>query len=187
MTTLVLEIDSPIGTLRLRSSGRALVSLEMLDDEHAPLDAADVRGSDAVLELARRELTAYFAGALREFTVPLEPSGTPFQRRVWAELRAIPFGTTQSYRDVAARIGQPTATRAVGLANGKNPIAVIVPCHRVIGADGSLTGYGGGLPRKRILLDHEARCCGTPRPEPPAQRPRAARAASSHPTLPGIS
>lgn len=185
--TLMMDVDSPIGTLRLRSSGAALVSLEMLDDPLQPLDPREARGTDAVLEHARRELDAYFAGALREFTVALAPSGTPFQLRVWDALREIPFGTTCSYRDVASRIGQPTATRAVGLANGKNPIAVIVPCHRVIGADGSLTGYGGGLPRKRTLLDHEARCCG--HEQPPGKRARRARPARTRPldpTLPGI-
>ena len=160
MSMLVLDVDSPLGTLRLRSNGRALVALAMLDDPCEPLREGDSHGADEVLERGRAEIAAYFAGALRDFTVPLAPAGTPFQLRVWEALRAIPFGTTQSYRDVAIRIGQPTATRAVGLANGKNPIAVIVPCHRVIGADGSLTGYGGGLPRKRTLLAHEARACG---------------------------
>ena len=173
MTTLVLDVESPIETLRLRSNGRALVSLAMLDDPREPLGDGNERGEDALLSRARTELAAYFAGTLREFTVPLEPTGTPFQLRVWEALRAIPFGVTRSYREVATRIGQPTATRAVGLANGRNPIAVIVPCHRVIGADGSLTGYGGGLARKRTLLDHEARCAGTP-------------ARAGEPTLPGI-
>lgn len=180
MSTLVLDVDSPIGTLRLRSNGRALVTLAMLDDPHERLDEGDAPGADEVLERARAEIAAYFAGTLRDFTVPLAPAGTPFQLRVWEALRAIPFGMTQSYRDVALRIGQPTATRAVGLANGKNPIAVIVPCHRVIGADGSLTGYGGGLPRKRTLLDHEARCAGVPSCE------RAARRRDTTPTLPGL-
>jgi methylated-DNA-[protein]-cysteine S-methyltransferase len=102
------------------------------------------------------QLTAYFAGDLREFDLPLEAPGSDFQRRVWRELRQIPFGRSISYGELARRIGQPAASRAVGRANGQNPISIIVPCHRVIGADGTLTGYGGGLDRKRWLLDHEA-------------------------------
>ncbi|MBK7976961.1 MAG: methylated-DNA--[protein]-cysteine S-methyltransferase [Deltaproteobacteria bacterium] len=171
MTAHVLDVESPIRTLRLRSNREALVSLAMLDDPREPIGAGEACCEDSVLERTRGELAAYFAGGLRDFTVPLAPAGTPFQLRVWEALRAIPFGTTQSYREVAIRIGQPTATRAVGLANGRNPIAVIVPCHRVIGADGSLTGYGGGLRRKRILLDHEARCCGATGSEPAACGP----------------
>jgi methylated-DNA-[protein]-cysteine S-methyltransferase len=104
---------------------------------------------------ARRQLAEYFDGRRRHFDLRLAPEGTPFQTRVWAELCRIPFGTTISYRELAARIGQPAAVRAVGLANGRNPIAIVVPCHRVIGADGSLTGYGGGLDRKRYLLGLE--------------------------------
>ena len=100
----------------------------------------------------RRELDEYFAGRLRVFSTPVLPAGTPFQRQVWSELCRIPFGETISYLEVARRIGNPKAVRAVGLANGANPIAIIVPCHRVIGADGSLTGYGGGLPIKKALL-----------------------------------
>ena len=104
---------------------------------------------------ARRQLQEYFEGTRRSFDLRLAPEGTAFQRRVWEELRRIPYGETISYRELAGRIGQPTAMRAVGLANGRNPIAVVVPCHRVIGADGSLTGYGGGLDRKRYLLGLE--------------------------------
>jgi methylated-DNA-[protein]-cysteine S-methyltransferase len=109
-----------------------------------------------VLDRARRQLEAYFAGRLTQFDLPLQLVGTAFQRRVWAGLLQIPFGTTTSYCALAAKLGQPTATRAVGLANGRNPVSIIVPCHRVIGRDGSLTGYGGGIERKRWLLTHEA-------------------------------
>jgi methylated-DNA-[protein]-cysteine S-methyltransferase len=108
------------------------------------------------LDEARRQLEAYFAGELREFDLPLAPEGSEFQLRVWEQLRAIPYGETISYGELARRVGDPAAARAVGLANGRNPLPVIVPCHRVIGADGSLTGFGGGLERKRRLLELEA-------------------------------
>ena len=108
-----------------------------------------------MLDEARRELDAYFAGRLETFTVPLAPNGTEFQRRVWSALRDIPFGTTISYAGLARRVSNAAAVRAVGAANGRNPIPIIVPCHRVIGSDGSLTGFGGGIPRKRWLLEHE--------------------------------
>ncbi len=160
MTFFVLDVDSPIRRLRLRSDGHALIGVEMLDDPKAPLAADDRRETDDLLEQARAELDEYFAGARQAFDVPLTPTGTEFQRRVWHALTTIPYGTTISYRALAERIGQPTATRAVGLANGRNPIAIVIPCHRVIGADGSLTGYGGGLERKRSLLDLEARVAG---------------------------
>jgi methylated-DNA-[protein]-cysteine S-methyltransferase len=112
---------------------------------------------DAALSEARAQLQAYFAGELRGFELPLAAEGTPFQQRVWRALCDIPYGETISYGELARRIGQPAAARAVGLANGQNPIAIVVPCHRVIGANGSLTGYGGGLERKRWLLAHESR------------------------------
>jgi methylated-DNA-[protein]-cysteine S-methyltransferase len=111
----------------------------------------------ARFEEARRQLDEYFAGHRAEFDLPLSPRGTAFQREVWAALQTIPYGEVRSYGQIAAQIGRPGASRAVGLANGRNPISVIVPCHRVIGASGALTGYGGGLPRKRLLLDLEAR------------------------------
>jgi methylated-DNA-[protein]-cysteine S-methyltransferase len=110
-----------------------------------------------VLKQARRELDDYFAGKLTRFTVGTAAHGTPFQQRVWAALRRIPYGATRTYGEQAAAIGSPRASRAVGLANGRNPIAIIVPCHRVIGSNGSLTGFGGGLHRKRFLLDLERR------------------------------
>jgi methylated-DNA-[protein]-cysteine S-methyltransferase len=116
--------------------------------------------SAAVLADAAAQLKAYFAGQLTSFDLPVAPEGTGFQRTVWAGLRRIPYGETISYGELASRIGQPTASRAVGLANGRNPVAIIVPCHRVVGADGSLTGYGGGLDRKRFLLALEQRVSG---------------------------
>lgn len=110
-----------------------------------------------LIEQARAELEAYLAGRLRRFTVPLDPVGTDFQRLVWATVAAIPYGETATYREIAARIGRPRAVRAVGAANGANPLAIVIPCHRVVGSDGSLTGYGGGVAMKRALLDLEAR------------------------------
>lgn len=110
---------------------------------------------DEVLAPVVRQLNEYFAGDRIRFDLPLRPTGTPFQTKVWMALRDIPYGRTTSYGELATELGQPTASRAVGLANGRNPLAVIVPCHRVIGANGSLTGFGGGIERKRWLLDHE--------------------------------
>lgn len=121
-----------------------------------------------ILVEACRQLRAYFSGGLREFDLPLDLRGTPFQKRVWQVLRRIPYGKTRSYRDVAAEIGSPSATRAVGGANGRNPVAIIVPCHRVIAADGSLGGYGGGLPVKKLLLSLETRNRDTERLRDPA-------------------
>ena len=145
--------DSPVGKLTLVSNGRALTHLEFEEPRYpAPRHP---RGDDKVIAKARRELDVYFAGRLRAFTVALAPQGTPFQQRVWEALLKIPYGATRSYGQQAAAIGAPNAVRAVGLANGRNPIAVIIPCHRVIGANGSLTGYGGGMARKQHLLDLE--------------------------------
>jgi methylated-DNA-[protein]-cysteine S-methyltransferase len=144
---------SPVGPLALASELGALVALEFTDDEKRGGKAAI---SDSVLDQARRELDAFFAGRLKKFSVPVGPRGTPFQLAVWKALQAIPFGKTQSYGDIARRIGKPAAVRAVGAANGQNRIAIIIPCHRVIGADGSLTGFGGGLERKQFLLALEA-------------------------------
>lgn len=147
--------DSPIGPLTLHSNGAAITGLEFADPRH-PLKESP-RGRDPVLDRARRELDDYFAGKLDVFTVATAAHGTPFQKRAWAALRRIPYGATRTYGEQAAAIGSPRAFRAVGLANGRNPIAIIVPCHRVIGADGSLTGFGGGLHRKKFLLDLERR------------------------------
>jgi len=111
--------------------------------------------ASALLTRARRQLAEYFARTRTTFDVPLDPAGSAFQRRVWDALRAIPYGTTLSYSELARRLGDPRATRAVGAANARNPIPIIVPCHRVVGASGQLTGFGGGLDRKRWLLEHE--------------------------------
>jgi methylated-DNA-[protein]-cysteine S-methyltransferase len=152
--TYYAKMPSPIGELMLISDGEALIGLYMDNDKHAKQRAQALR-DDGVLKPALAQLRAYFAGERRDFELPLAPEGTPFQQRVWKELRRIPYGETISYGELAKRIGQPGAARAVGLANGQNPLSIVVPCHRVIGADGSLTGYGGGLPRKRWLLAHE--------------------------------
>ncbi len=141
-------LESPIGRLRLLSNGSALVRIEFLDRHQA--DGKEHR--DPVLAQASRELEAYFAGKRRRFSVPLEAHGTAFQQRVWEALRAIPYGELRSYRDIAERLGNPKAVRAVGAANGRNPIPIIVPCHRVVGSDGQLTGFAGGLSVKRALL-----------------------------------
>jgi len=117
-------------------------------------------GDNPILQLARRQLDEYFARTRTSFDLPLDAEGTAFERRVWDLLRAIPYGTTTSYGELARRLGEPKDARAVGAANGKNPIPIIVPCHRVIGANGDLTGFGGGLERKRWLLEHEGALLG---------------------------
>jgi methylated-DNA-[protein]-cysteine S-methyltransferase len=145
-----LLFDSPLGILRLVSDGTALTAIEM-----PPLaEPAEtmIEHADAVLCRARDQLAEYFAGRRRHFDLPLAAAGTPFQQRVWQALAAIPYGELRSYRDIARAIGKPAAVRAVGGANGRNPLPIVVPCHRVIGSDGSLTGFGGGLPAKRRLL-----------------------------------
>jgi methylated-DNA-[protein]-cysteine S-methyltransferase len=148
--------DSPVGRLLLTSDGTALTGLYMEPSRKAR--STDGWAQDAAVEplaATLRQLREYFAGTRREFDLPLRLQGSPFQQRVWRELRKIPYGATWSYGQLAMRIGNPSASRAVGLANGRNPISILVPCHRVIGADGSLTGYGGGLERKSWLLAHE--------------------------------
>jgi methylated-DNA-[protein]-cysteine S-methyltransferase len=146
-------IPSPIGDLLLAGQGRRLTFVDMLDG--APQPPTDwVRDNRAFTD-ARNQLDAYFAGGLREFDLDLDPVGTPFERSVWDAVNAIPYGTTSTYRELAAAIGRPTAVRAVGTANGRNPLPIVIPCHRVIGTDGTLRGYGGGLDRKRWLLDLE--------------------------------
>jgi methylated-DNA-[protein]-cysteine S-methyltransferase len=150
--------SSPIGPLLLKSDGDALTALHLPEERGKPAEKppACIRRDDGAFREARAQLTAYFAGELSVFELPLRPAGTAFQRLVWDELLRIPFGTSISYAEQARRIGRPGAARAVGAANGRNPIAIVVPCHRVIGANGSLTGYGGGLPMKQWLLGHEA-------------------------------
>ena len=145
-----LFLDSPVGRLYLAADGDFLCELRFGGGPRG-LEV----GETPLLREAARQMRAYFAGELREFTVPLRPEGTDFQRRCWRALLEIPYGETACYGDIAARIGQPKACRAVGLANNRNPISIIIPCHRVIGRDGSLTGYGGGLAAKAWLLDLE--------------------------------
>ncbi|MEU8568554.1 methylated-DNA--[protein]-cysteine S-methyltransferase [Streptomyces pathocidini] len=150
-------IDSPVGPLTLVATDGVLSGLYMTDQRHRPADETFGDPDDTAFEEPIRQLRAYFAGDLKTFDLPLSmAAGTPFQQRVWSALRDIPYGETISYGQLADRIGNPAASRAVGLANGKNPIGIIVPCHRVVGANGSLTGYGGGLTRKRHLLDFES-------------------------------
>ncbi|MFF7450361.1 MULTISPECIES: methylated-DNA--[protein]-cysteine S-methyltransferase [unclassified Streptomyces] len=148
-------IDSPYGPLTLVATDGALSGLYMTEQRHRPPEENFGARDDRPFGEAVDQLTAYFEGELKEFTLELHLGGTPFQREVWQQLRRIPYGETRSYGDLAAALGRPGASRAVGLANGKNPIGIIVPCHRVVGSDGSLTGYGGGLERKQRLLDLE--------------------------------
>ncbi len=152
---LYTTVDSPIGELLLTGDGHALHGLYMQAGRRKRIHPEWER-SDEPFAVVAHQLDEYFAGERREFDVPLVLDGPPFQRQAWHALREIPYGETVSYGEQARRIGQPDAARAVGAANGQNPIAVIVPCHRVIGADGSLTGFGGGIERKRLLLDLEA-------------------------------
>ncbi|WNG85008.1 methylated-DNA--[protein]-cysteine S-methyltransferase [Mycobacterium sp. ITM-2016-00316] len=148
------SVDSPVGLLTLAGVDGRLGHLRMEDQTYEP-NRAGWQIDDSAFPDAVEQLTAYFAGTLTEFDLDLHFGGTPFQRRVWEALLTIPYGETTTYGEIALQIGSPTAFRAVGLANGHNPIGIIVPCHRVIGANGSLTGYGGGLNRKRALLDME--------------------------------
>jgi len=150
------HFQSPIGRLLLTSDGTALTGLYMEPSHEAQsLGGWSEDATAAPLTATLQQLSEYFAGARRVFDLPLRLEGTVFQQRVWRELTVIPYGETWSYGQLARRIGKPSASRAVGLANGRNPISILVPCHRVIGADGSLTGYGGGLERKQWLLAHE--------------------------------
>ena len=158
MTTTVYSLlSTPIGELLLTGDGESVTGIWMQSHRSEWKRTKTLRRDDAALAAARTQLSEYFAGDRTDFELPLAPEGTPFQRKVWSALCAIPYGETVSYGELARRIGQPTAARAVGLANGSNPLPIVVPCHRVIGADGSLTGFGGGIERKRWLLAHEKR------------------------------
>jgi methylated-DNA-[protein]-cysteine S-methyltransferase len=159
MTTIWTEQDSPLGPLTLTSDGRALTGLYMSEHRHRPpLPPGAVRDDeDAALATAAAQVREYLAGERRTFSLELAAAGTPFQHEVWDALTTIPYGETVTYGELARRVGRPGAARAVGLANGRNPISIVVPCHRVVGADGTLTGYGGGLERKRELLALETR------------------------------
>jgi methylated-DNA-[protein]-cysteine S-methyltransferase len=150
------DIDSPVGRLRLIASDQALVGIWFEQGRDAARGASGLTpGSNTILERTRVQLDEYFAGTRREFDLPLEPRGTEFQRLVWSRLANIPYGDTMTYGALAHDLGNPKGSRAVGLANGSNPIPIVIPCHRVIGADGSLTGFGGGLAIKARLLDLE--------------------------------
>ena len=155
-STTWTTVDSPIGPLLVTAEDGAVTRVWMTEQRHQAghVDPAWVR-DDAAFEVVAGQLEEYFAGDRTTFDVALAPSGTPFQRLVWSALQTIPYGTTCSYGELAAQIGRVGASRAVGLANGRNPISILIPCHRVIGSTGTLTGYGGGLARKQWLLDLE--------------------------------
>lgn len=157
---LYTTMSSSVGELLLAGSEENLKYIHF--DSHAFVPPADWRLVDALPYPVVDQLAAYFAADLREFDLPLDPEGTTFQLEVWAALEEIPYGETISYLELARRIGQPDSVRAVGLANGKNPLSIVIPCHRVIGSDGSLVGYGGGLPIKEALLELE----GALQPDP---------------------
>lgn len=170
------EYEMPVGRIRLAEKDGALIALSLAGKAHPNafrrkgelsykeageklMENGAVCQETELFRQTFRELTEYFAGSRREFTVPMRPSGTPFQEKVWEALRAIPYGETRSYGQIAAQIGNPKSGRAVGMANHFNPIAILIPCHRVIGANGSMTGYGGGLDIKEILLKLEGALC----------------------------
>lgn len=155
--TSYTQIDSPIGPLLLAADETGLRLIQFKTSKHAQPPGEDWEENARPLKDVIRQLRAYFAGKLEEFDLPLAPDGTDFQQKVWRRLCDIPYGETISYGQLAQRIGNPNASRAVGLANGSNPIPIIIPCHRVIGSNGKLTGYGGGLPIKEKLLALERR------------------------------
>lgn len=150
------ELATPIGTLRLVADDQGLREIWFERGRQQKSPQANWQRAAEPLTEARRQLQEYFAGSRQHFELPLHPLGTPFQLEVWWELARIPYGATVSYGEIARRIGQPLAVRAVGAANGRNPLPIVLPCHRVIGSDGSLTGFGGGLPTKRYLLSLES-------------------------------
>jgi len=162
MTTFMTTVDSPVGPLLLTSDGTALTRLLFAAEPDPSWSTDDC----PVLARAEQQLAEYFRGERTDFDLPVDPAGTPFQVSVWLALRDIPYAATINYGQLATKVGNPRASRAVGLANGRNPISIVVPCHRVIGADGSLTGYGGGLDRKRTLLDLERGVAGTADSDP---------------------
>ncbi len=149
-------VPSPVGDLTLTGTDGVLAGCWFEGRKESARLLGDLRRDDQVFAAVSEQLASYFAGELRQFDLVLDPTGTPFQHEVWGHLRAIPYGETRSYGQVASRLGSANKSRAVGLANGRNPISIIVPCHRVIGADGALTGFGGGIDRKRFLLDLES-------------------------------
>lgn len=161
MTTWFRQIESPVGPLVVAASDAGLHLVEFHAPRHTAPRRGDWRsGEHPVLDAAASQLAEYFAGARQQFDLPLAPTGTAFQQQVWHTLATIPYGRTISYAELARRIERPGASRAVGAANGRNPLPIVLPCHRVIGASGALTGFGGGLPVKRFLLDLEASTVG---------------------------
>ena len=159
-STWYTHLDSPVGRLLLAANDRGLLCVGFPEGKTALKPAPGWKADPARFSEVIRQLKAYFAGRLREFDLPLAPEGTAFQLRVWQQLRTIPYGKTVSYGEIARQIGNPRAVRAVGSANGRNPLPIVIPCHRVIGQDGSLTGYGGGIRIKEALLDLESKHAG---------------------------
>jgi methylated-DNA-[protein]-cysteine S-methyltransferase len=175
-------IDSPVGPLTLVALNGTLTGLYMHQQRHRPPDETFGEPDTEPFAQATGQLEAYFAGDRTDFDLPLALAGTPFQRRVWAALQDVPYGETITYGQLADQIQQPTAARAVGLANGRNPVGIIVPCHRIIGSTGSLTGYGGGLAVKQYLLAHERRVISSAEPSPGLRRrPSSSRAPTAQP------
>lgn len=172
MSQTYLDTETPVGRLRLVAQSDVLIAVLWENDPprrvslNEPIKSSPSAQSDGVLSLAKRQLAEYFAGTRTVFTVPIELRGTEFQKQVWQSLLTIPFGQTCSYGQLAKQIDNPKAVRAVGAANGRNPISVIVPCHRVIGANGKLTGFAGGLDVKQKLLQLEAERCKRGYPHP---------------------
>lgn len=162
MPRFYTKMPSPVGELQLIANDTALIAILWNEDdaERIKMGAVTENGNHPVLADTKKQLTAYFNGTLKDFALDLHFNGTPFQQEVWNALLTIPYGETRSYAQIATQIGRPKAVRAVGLANSKNPIAIIAPCHRVIGTNGTLTGYAGGLDRKICLLNIEAKHTG---------------------------
>lgn len=158
MSSTYTYIDSPVGDLLVRGDGNSVTGLYLPDHKGGVSPEPSWSRDDKAFAHVREQLAEYFAGERQTFEVPLQLEGTEFQKRVWEELVRIPFGKTITYAELARRVGQPTASRAVGSANGRNPVSIIVPCHRVIGADGKLTGYAGGVDKKLWLLEWEWDC-----------------------------
>jgi methylated-DNA-[protein]-cysteine S-methyltransferase len=164
VSTYTTTVGSPLGPLVLCGDGTSLAALRLPDHPGGPVVPADAVADDAPFAEVAAQLEAYFAGERTAFDLPLAPAGTAFQRAVWSALAEIPYGTTTTYGALAARLGRPRAVRAVGLANGRNPLPIVLPCHRVVGADGTLTGYAGGLAAKGLLLDLESAAARLPLP-----------------------
>ena len=155
MTLRECWMESPLGRIHLVADDEGLTGIYLEDHARKPSFAADDGGGWRLLEAAREQLARWFEGERTDFDLPLRPRGTPFQMDVWRALSSIPFGETRTYAEIARTLGRPAAWRAVGAANARNPISIVVPCHRVVGASGALTGYAGGVDRKRWLLEHE--------------------------------